>query len=315
MHQHKMRFADRVTRVAQAAEVRGVRGTYVLHERYLSNRSARRRFGEAKPSLDGLQQRLVDELDRDGFALTTAADLLGAETWTELYEAGTQFTRETAEGLALEKGGAETALRRRSGKEFVVRGHSYGVDLDLDDPWFRAGISHRMLDIANAYLRLLAKLEYVDTWYSVPQPEDASRVSSQRWHRDFNDRHLLKAFLYLVDVNDEMGPFQYVAGSAGDGPYAKEWAWQPLGRNYPDEGELEQRIPESAVQTFTGPAGTFLLCNTSGFHRGGFTTTDARVLATWTYSSPASLASLTTRSYTYTGPAGELDDVQRFAVS
>ena len=54
----------------------------------------------------------------------------------------------------------------------------------------------RLLDIANAYLGMWAKLEYVDVWYT-PPVEDAERRSSQRWHRDFNDRHLLKAFLYL----------------------------------------------------------------------------------------------------------------------
>jgi hypothetical protein len=160
-----------------------------------------------------------------------------------------------------------------------------------------------------------AKLEYVDVWYSVPQPESGQRISSQRWHRDYNDKHLLKVFLYLVDVDENMGPFQYVAGSQPGGPYADAWGWEPLGQDYPTEEELEARVPREALQTFTGPAGTFLFCNTAGFHRGGFSTTAPRVLATATYSSPASLASLTVRSYTYTGELGELDPATRFALS
>ena len=160
-----------------------------------------------------------------------------------------------------------------------------------------------------------SKLEYVDVWYSVPQPAAAERISSQRWHRDYNDKHLLKVFLYLVDVDESMGPFQYVAGSQPGGPYADAWAWQPLGQNYPTEEELEARVPATAVQTFTGPAGTLVFCNTAGFHRGGFSTTNPRVLATATYSSPASLASLTERSYTYTGALDELDAPTRFALT
>jgi hypothetical protein len=39
------------------------------------------------------------------------------------------------------------------------------------------------------------------------------------------------------------------------------------------------------------------------------------VLATATYSSPASLASLTVRSFTYTGEVGELDPAARFALT
>jgi hypothetical protein len=138
-------------------------------------------------------------------------------------------------------------------------------------------------------------------WYSVPQPADADRKASQRWHRDFNDKHLLKAFLYLVDVDEGTGPFEYVPGSAPGGQYADEWPWRPLGENYPPDGELEKRIPDDGIRTFTAPKGTMVFCNTSGFHRGGFATERPRVLATVTYSSPASLKSLTERSYRFTG--------------
>ena len=211
--------------------------------------------------------------------------------------------------------GDREGLRVRAGKEFVVRLHSYEVDLGLDDPWFRVVHSRRMLDLANSYLGLWSKLEYVDMWYSVPQSEDEARVASQRWHRDFNDKHLLKAFLYLVDVDEGNGPFQYVPGSAPGGRYADAWPWRPLGDNYPPEGELEQRIPAEDMRTFTGPKGTLVFCNTAGFHRGGFATERPRVLATVTYSSPASLASLTERSYRFAGSLDELDEPTRYAVT
>ena len=50
-------------------------------------------------------------------------------------------------------------------------------------------------------------------------------------------------FLYLVDVDEQMGPFQYVPGSQPGGPYADAWPWQPLGQNYPTEEELEALHP------------------------------------------------------------------------
>ena len=140
-------------------------------------------------------------------------------------------------------------------------------------------------------------------------------MSSQRWHRDFNDKHLLKAFLYLVDVDEGTGPFEYVPGSAPGGRFEDMWPWRPLGENYPPDGELEHRISPESVRTVTGSKGTLLFCNTAGFHRGGFATTKARVLATATYSSPASLAALTERSYTFTGSFDELDAATRYALS
>ena len=159
--------------------------------------------------------------------------------WHELEAMRDRFVAETEADLA--KGGEH--VRVRAGKEFVVRLHSYGVEIGLDDPWFRAVSSHRVLDLANAYLEMWSKLEYVDVWYSVPQPAEAERISSQRWHRDYNDKHLLKVFLYLVDVDEQMGPFQYVPGSQPGGPYADAWPWQPLGQNYPTEEELEALDP------------------------------------------------------------------------
>jgi hypothetical protein len=302
---------DRVDPIAKAIERRGIRATYQLHDRALSNRRSRGLFEQAPPELDDVQRRIVSEVDSQGYSLLTFPELFPEEErWQELEAMRDRFVAETEADLA--KGGE--GVRVREGKEFVVRLHSYGVTLGLDDPWFAICASRRMLDLANAYLRMWSKLEYVDVWYSVPQPAAAARVSSQLWHRDYNDKHLLKAFLYLVDVDEPMGPFQYVAGSQPGGPYADAWPWKPLGQNYPSEGELEQRVPESAVRTFVGPKATLLFCNTSGFHRGGFSTTAPRVLATATYSSPASLASLTERSYEFAGPRDELDDVRRFAL-
>ena len=311
MHRTKTRFAARVNHVASALEKRGVRATYTLHERLLSNRKSRRRFAGAKPELDDVQRRIVSDLERDGYSLLSFSELFpDTSLLAAIEEEGARFVSDTESALA----GDPDALRVREGKEFVVRLLSYGVELGLDDPWFRACASHRMLDVANSYLGLWSKLEYVDLWYSRPQPEEVDRVSSQRWHRDFNDRRLVKTFLYLVDVDEGTGPFQYVAGSAPGGARGDLWPWRPLGQNYPPEDELERRISDGA-RVFTAPKGTLLFCNTAGFHRGGFATEKPRVLATATYSSPASLASLTERSYRFSGSLEELDAPTRFALT
>jgi Phytanoyl-CoA dioxygenase (PhyH) len=312
VHRTKTRFAARINHVANALERRGVRATYTLHDRVLANRSSRRHFAGSPPELDDVQRRIVDELVTDGYCVVPFSELIPeAEAWQAIERQAKAFAADTEAALA----GDREALRVRAGKEFVVRLQSYGVDLDLDDPWFATCASHRMLDVANTYLGLWSKLEYVDLWYSVPQPADADRKSSQRWHRDFNDKHLLKAFLYLVDVDEGTGPFEYVPGSAPGGRHADAWPWRPLGDNYPPDGELEKRIPDDGIRTFTAPKGTMVFCNTSGFHRGGFATDRPRVLATVTYSSPASLKSLTERSYRFTGSLDELDAPTRFALS
>jgi hypothetical protein len=311
VHRKRTKLAARAHRLATVLERRGVAATYELHDRVLSNRAARRRLAHQPPELDDVQRAVVEDLEREGYATVPFHELEPDTTVrAEIEEQGRRFAAETEHALASDGEG----LRRRAGKEFVVRLHSYDGDVGLDDPWFRFCASRRMLDLANAYIGLWSKLEYVDVWYSIPQEVSSERKASQRWHRDFNDRHLLKAFLYLVDVDEETGPFEYVAGSARGGPYAGDWPWRPLSESYPPQDELAQRIPPEAIKTFTAPKGTIIFCNTSGFHRGGFATARPRVLATVTYSSPASLASLTERNYSIPAANG-LDPPQRHALS
>jgi hypothetical protein len=316
MHRTRTRFAARINRVATGLERRGVVATYELHDRLLSNRASRRRYAHEPPALDETQQCIVDALRTDGYATAPLRELVPDEKLrSELEADAAEFVAETESALAEERSGGEpSALRRRAGKEFLVRKYAWGVQLGLDDPWLRLGVHARLLDVANTYLEMWSKLEYVDVWYTPPADADERR-SSQRWHRDFNDRHLLKAFVYLVDVDEETGPFQYVARSAPGGELDALWPWRPLGDNYPPEDELERRIEGNAV-SFTAPKGTIIFCNTSGFHRGGFAKSKPRTLATFTWDSAASLKALSERNYTFVARNGvTLNASQRYALT
>jgi hypothetical protein len=315
MHRQRTRFAARINRVASGLERRGIVATYELHDRFLANRASRRLYTRQPPTLNAVQQRIVAELRREGHATVPFSELItDASVWDELEVNGEKFRAETEAGLAQEGSGAASALRRRPGKEFVVRKYAYGVKLALDDPWLRLGTNPRLLDLANAYLGLWSKLEYVDLWYTSPAAEEERR-SSQRWHRDFNDRHLLKAFIYLVDVDEETGPFEYVPRSAPGGELDSLWPWRPLGENYPPEDELAERLDGRAV-TFTAPKGTIIFCNTSGFHRGGFAKAKPRLLATFTWDSPASLKALSERNYELADANGaRLDGARAYALT
>jgi hypothetical protein len=315
MHRTRTKFAARINRVASGLERRGVVATYEVHDRLLANRASRRRYAQERPELDDVQRTALDRLLEEGYATVPFNDLVrDPSVWQELEADAARFVRETEIGLASEGEGSQSTLRRRAGKEFLVRKYSWGVALGLDDPWLRLGIHPRLLDLANAYLGMCSKLEYVDVWYT-PAAGAEERRASQRWHRDFNDRHLLKAFLYLVDVDEETGPFEYVPRSAPGGELDRLWPWRPLGDNYPPEDELAERIGDKAV-TFTAPKGTLILCNTAGFHRGGFASGKSRVLATFTWDSPASLKALAERNYAFVPNNGlALSETQSYALA
>jgi len=315
VHRTRTRLAARVNRVATGLERRGVVATYELHDRLLANRAARRRYAQAPPALDTVQRSVLDRLREDGYATLPFSELVpDPAVWQELEADARRFVDETEAGLAREQEGGEAALRRRAGKEFLVRKYSWGLQLGLDDPWLRLGVDPRLLDLANAYLEMWSKLEYVDVWYTPPAGR-AERRSSQRWHRDFNDRHLLKAFLYLVDVDESAGPFEYVPRSAPGGELDRLWPWRPLGENYPPDDEFAERVNGRSV-TFTAPKGTIIFCNTSGFHRGGFAEAKPRALATWTWDSAASLKALSERNYALeTSTTGAVNPAQLYALT
>jgi hypothetical protein len=303
-----------VNRLATALERRGVVATYEAHDRLLANRGSRRRYAQAPPVLDDVQRTIVDRLASEGYATLPFAELVpDPVVWRELEADAARFVEQSEAGLAAEAEGSESALKRRAGKEFVVRKYSWGVKLSLDDPWLSIGLNPRLLDVANAYLGMWSKLEYIDVWYTPPAGAD-ERKSSQRWHRDFNDRHLLKAFIYLVDVDEETGPFEYVPRSAPGGELEELWPWRPLGENYPPDDEFAERINGRSV-TFTAPKGTLIFCNTAGFHRGGFARAKPRALATLTWDSPASLKALSERNYVVDASAATLSDAQRYALA
>jgi hypothetical protein len=317
MHRQHTHLAARVTHVANALERRGIAATYTVHDHALANRKSRRLFAGSPPELDGTQREILAALDTEGYTVIPFAELFpDAALRDEVLAQGDAFVAETERGLAAEAEGAAAALRRRAGKEFVVRAYSFeGVALDpARDAWTRACVSLRLLDIANSYLRMWAKLSYVDMWYTAPQPAGTERAASQLWHRDFDDKHLLKAFLYLVDVDAGAGPFEYVSGSQPGGRHNETRQWAPMRTGRFSEEEVNRHVPADAIKTFTAPRGTVILCNTSGLHRGGFATEHPRALATATYCSPASLKALSERNYTLAGDAPS-DPAARYATS
>jgi hypothetical protein len=287
----RLGFGSRLVRVAKSVEHRGIITTYKAQDRALGNRRSRRLFEHHRPVLDDVQQRVLADLERQEYAVLPFAELVSDGSLVErVHEEGEAFVAATAESLRTDDRRARDAF-----KDFLV--HRNGRRFPhADSAWFLCCISGRLLDVANTYLRMWSKLQYSDFWYSIPVPADSARIHSQRWHRDLEDRYLLKAFLYLVDVDAGTGPFEFVAGSAR-GELASFYPWYPLSPAFPTQQEFEQTVPESSIRTFVGSAGTLILCNTCGFHRGGFATSKPRVLATATYCSPASLKALTERNY------------------
>ncbi len=232
--------------------------------------------------LTDLQQQVVDSLRQEGIAVVDGRELFGQELWAEARADVAPWVEEQTAQLA-------TLGDRPEGKDdFIVRRYMRQkprVPFTLASPWLRIGISDTQLGIVNAYRGLQTSLFYMDNWFTQPYAGQDARIASQRWHRDPEEEHVVKVFLYLSDVTEDAGPFEYLKGSPSGGRHGNLWPWGE-GKAKPTDEEMAAAAPDDDRVTLTGPAGTMIFCDTGGFHRGGFAKATPRVLAIWSYVAP-----------------------------
>ena len=166
------------------------------------------------------EEQLFDALQQDGLAIAYFPDLFGEELWAEVLAHVEPFAAEQTAALA--GLGAKPVVK----DDFIVRRYETSKEpFTLDSPWLRVGLSDSILGVVNAYREAQTKLFYLDNWFTPPFPGADGRIKSQRWHRDPEEEHVVKAFLYLVDVDEETGPFEYVKGSPTGMRHGHVWPW------------------------------------------------------------------------------------------
>jgi hypothetical protein len=115
-----------------------------------------------------------------------------------------------------------------------------------------------------------------------PSARQESRRGNARWHVDVEDLHVVKAFLFLTDVDEDAGPTEYVPGSHPHGAHAVAIA-EALRRGI----ALDQEAPLGiSPERLVGKAGTVALFDARALHRGGFGQGKWRAVAFCSYTAP-----------------------------
>lgn len=99
-----------------------------------------------------------------------------------------------------------------------------------------------------------------------------NKGSGGGWHRDHANIKQSKSILYLTDVNTEQGPFQYIEGSHTPLQIFKDtrkYKLEPFKSRFADD-DVERLIEAEPkrLKTFEAKAGTLILADTRGIHRG-----------------------------------------------
>ncbi len=220
----------------------------------------------ALPRLAGMDADIVDALEKDGIYITTIGALglaNGDAVIDEAFALGEDFAREARE-------------RTANGVMFTI------VPPDRVSRYpsiYLLGLHDRLLDIVESYLGLPPAYDGVTINYTVA---DGREVSTRKWHRDREDRRMLKVAVYLHDVDESAGPFQMIKRH-------DTMQNDQDGFNYEsaDHATLMERLGASYADDIIsccGRAGTVIFADTARFfHRGKPATGRDRIALFYSY--------------------------------
>jgi hypothetical protein len=114
------------------------------------------------------------------------------------------------------------------------------------------------------------------------------------WHRD-SFTNQFKAIIYASDVNQDNGPFQYLHGSHRINSMIRDRRRAGLGitQRRVSDGQVRALVSETPdrLRTFLGGAGTLILADTTGLHRGMPIAVGTRYSLTNYYFAPRTITS------------------------
>jgi hypothetical protein len=245
---------------------------------YFNNLEAQKlyRLQSSELSLNILQQRVVGELKEKGISVMDVIDLLPDGVFKGLQESAEALIQKPENQRAIKELYCATGGVRSKENLYLIYLLEDKPVLSLQNQFLVFSLRNEILRIVCGYLGMFCRLLSLNAWCNVPMT--GPDRFSQRWHRDPDDKKLLKLFLYLRDVDETTGPFCYIPGSHNGGPFKKIHPQTIDVSNYPSDGVIEKAFPHNHRLVCVGKAGTLIFCDTTGFHKGGHPTKDFRLL-------------------------------------
>ena len=152
-----------------------------------------------------------------------------------------------------------------------------GGRFPTDNVFVQFAMQPALVGIVATYLRELPKL--TDVILTLSKPGTSDLAYSQLWHRDYDDVHTIKVFVYLTDVMDaDDGPFTFLRGPESDSVGFTR-------RSHLSDETLFSRVDRRATREVYGPRFTAFACETSRCMHMGSRIADghARLMFTASY--------------------------------
>jgi hypothetical protein len=167
----------------------------------------------------------------------------------------------------------ESIMRNDGRKEVYSRKDPKAVRYDfeahslLGSPIFNDLLtSHFALKVAESYLGCRPWLDVLSMWWHTDYSKEPDSEAAQLYHFDMDRPKWLKIFVYLTDVNLDNGPHCFIEGSHKSGALPRAL----LRRGYAriEDEEVSKVFGKEKERKFIGPAGTVIIEDTRGLHKG-----------------------------------------------
>jgi hypothetical protein len=250
--------------------------------RYVANGSRTRGALRARPEFSDTEQ-ISNEMKERGIVVGGSSQFLTAEG-NEALEEASREVMELSRSPDVQAIASGKMRLDKAKKEYLIRLVTDDRELSTDHPLARIALDPKLLELISSYLGMWPRLFSVEAWLNYPTELPAK--DAQLWHHDPEDFQVVKVFIYLNDVDENLGPFSYIPKTQ---PFGAETARirQYVGRGRTQDEEISVGFPPDTWCICTGPAHTMIIADTIGYHRGGKPVSGNRILIRFTYTSGA----------------------------
>ncbi len=216
------------------------------------------------PALSTTDWELVETLNTEGVVITSL-EALSIPSTPQMFEAAKNLMPKIPTITSGDK------------NDYVV--HATSQQMMESPEIFLWGLEQRLLNIVENYLGL--PVAYHGTYFRRDIANNVEK-KSRLWHMDSEDRKLLKIIVYLNDINEDNGPFQYIPQSLT--PEVTRALRYKHG--YIKDKTMGRVISPSNYRSCTGLAGTVVFAGTASvFHRGKIPVASDRFAVFYDYTS------------------------------
>jgi len=214
--------------------------------------------------LSPLEAQIVNGLEKDG-VFVTSLEALGF---------GDDPVLRSGQDLAATMQARVEAL----GDQLPVMIENAPDDLLTHQPIFRWGLNDSVMRIAESYMQQQVAYDGPLLFHT---PPDGKETGTRQWHKDREDRRMIKLALYLNDVDEDGGPFEILNKESRK--KRRPDNFRPLFTEELRRSMAGRATPRNNI-VCTGPTGTLVFADAARFfHRGRPAMKRSRSAIFWSY--------------------------------